>query len=291
MELRPYAVPDDLDDALELLQRAAGEARILAGGTDLMLDLRQGKRSAKTMVDISRLPGLDAIERQHDYISLGARVTHAQAAASPLVREKLPALARACASVGSPQIRNVGTLVGNIVSAQPGADGALALQAYETRVRVVGREGARTMPLAELYLGLGQCCVDSCNEIITHVMVAVPATAQLSAFQRLSQRGTLTLPVVNAAVGLVMDQDGRRVRSARVVVGPVASTPFRSRRAEEILQAAATVPEAFGPAARAAAEESRPRASLLRGGAEYRREMVAVMVRRALEGAWRGRPL
>ncbi|MBN1103721.1 MAG: FAD binding domain-containing protein [Deltaproteobacteria bacterium] len=277
-----YHLAENVREALEALAAAQGEGRIIAGGTDLVIQLRRAGRGAAILVDITRIPGLNRIEKQGNLLVMGALVTHAQAAASPIVRQHITAVAEACAHVGSPQIRNVGTLVGNIVSAQPGADAALALHAFDTQVRVAGRAGVRTMALPDLYEGLGLCCIDSCRELITHLIVPLPQEECGSAFERLSQRRTLTLPVVNTAVSIALSENTKKIQKARVVVGPVSSTPFRASEAEEILQGSEPTMEAFGRAARAAAEESRPRASLLRGGKEYRQNMVEVMVRRAL---------
>jgi CO/xanthine dehydrogenase FAD-binding subunit len=282
MSSSEYYLAKDLEDALAVVDGAKGEARIIAGGTDLVLQLRRGERIAKVLVDITAIQGLDRIERQGDTLLLGALVTHAQAAASPLVKEHLPALAEACAHVGSPQIRNVGTLVGNIVSAQPGADAALSLHVFDTQVRVVGNAGEREIALPDLYEGLGICCVDSCKELITHLRVRLSPERSGSAFERLSQRATLTLPVVNAAVSLCLEKSLRRILKVRVFVGPVSSTPFEAVAAESLLAGAEPTVEVFRRAGVAAAEESRPRASRLRGGREYRKKMVEVMVRRAL---------
>jgi CO/xanthine dehydrogenase FAD-binding subunit len=285
-----YHLAESIEDALGALRASSGQGRIIAGGTDLVIQLRRGERSAGVLVDITRIPELHHIEKQGSSLVLGALVTHAQAADSPLLRQYASALAAACASVGSPQIRNVGTLVGNIVSAQPGADAALALHAFDARVRVVGQGGERTMELADLYEGLGLCCVDSCQELITHLIIDLPTAPLCSAFERLSQRDTLTLPVVNTAVSLTLDEKTDHIRKARIVVGPVSATPFRAVQAERILEGEKPHPQLFEEAASRAAQESNPRTSLLRGTSAYRRSMVAVMVRRALVRAFeRGR--
>jgi CO/xanthine dehydrogenase FAD-binding subunit len=291
MNCSHYVLAASIPDALQALTGCHGRARLIAGGTDLVLQQRKHTWNADVLVDITRLPDLDRIELKDGILSLGCLVTHAQAAESKLVREHLPALAEACATVGSPQIRNVGTLVGNVVTAQPGADGALALHAFETRARVHTPREQRLMALPYLYEGLGQCRVNSCQELISHLEVDLSAGPRLSAFERLSQRRALTLPVINTAVSLLMDQDGKGIAQARVVVGPVASTPFRAKEAERILVGQEPSPELWDRAARSAAQESRPRASLLRGGREYRQAMVEVLVRRALDRALNRRSL
>ncbi len=278
-----------LDDALRVLTSANGDARVVAGGTDLVLQQRSGYRKAGVLVDISRIPGLSEISEDNGWLHLGALVTHAQAATSPLVRRYLPALADACSQVGSPQIRNMGTLVGNIVSAQPGADAALALHAFDAQVIVRESVGIRTMELAALYEGVGLCCIDSTREVITGLKINMYDGNMGSAFERLSQRGTLTLPVINVAVALRMNGGAQTIDDARVVVGPVSPRPFRSFSAEKLLCGAAPSVERFTAAGKTAAEESNPRQSVLRGSREYRQAMVAVLVRRGLERAAGGR--
>lgn len=289
MNCNEYLMPASIDEALAALGRGAGRARVIAGGTDLVLDQRHGRKDAEVLVDITRLPGLTDIAFNNGILSIGCLVTHAQAAGSDLMRAHLPAVAEACATVGSPQIRNVGTLVGNVVSAQPGADAALALHAFPTRAVVHTPDGVHSVDLPELYAGLGQCTLDSCQEIISHLEVDLSAGPRPSAFERLSQRRTLTLPVVNTAVSLLLDASGWNIAQALVVVGPVAAVPFRSAKAEEVLTAGLPSPDLWREAGRAAALDSRPRASLLRGGSEYRQAMVEVLVSRALARAWERR--
>ncbi|MGB5934040.1 MAG: FAD binding domain-containing protein, partial [Anaerolineae bacterium] len=152
-----YLFPASLDEALEMLEAHGGEARIIAGGTDLVLQSQRGQCPAKVMVDITRIPGLDHIEERDAVIYIGAQVTHGGVAASPLIRSRAGVLVEACGSVGGPQIRNVGTLVGNVVNALPAADGAIALFALDAEVEVAERAGRRWTPIATLYAGVGLC--------------------------------------------------------------------------------------------------------------------------------------
>jgi CO/xanthine dehydrogenase FAD-binding subunit len=288
MDWEAYFLPGSLQEALGILEEKQGAARILAGGTDLVLQQRRRRNKAKMLVDISRIPGLSQIVKHGDTIHIGANCTHAQAAESPLLKQYLPALSCACSQIGSPQIRNMGTLVGNIVSAQPGADAALALHAFHTSVTVAGFAGAREMSLIDLYAGLGLCCVDSTRDLITAISITLPKKRMLNAFERLSSRGTLTLPVVNTGVCLELNDDDS-VALGRIAIGPVSPKPFRALKAESFLEGKPLTSEVFQKAAEMAAEESRPRDSLLRGSREFRQAMVSVMVRRALMRASHGR--
>jgi len=279
-----YLFPQSVEETLEMLHVHGGEARIIAGGTDLALQSQGGRVQARVMVDITRIPGLDHIEERDGYVYIGARVTHAQVAASPLVRSRGGVLAEACGSVGGPQIRNVGTLVGNVVNALPAADGAIGLTALDAEAEVAERKGWRWIPMAELYAGVGRCTVDSCEAMITQLRFRALGDGDGSAFDRLAKRKALILPILNA--GVVVGVEDGTVQRARVAIGPVATTPFVATDAAEWLIGKGTADAAAAAeAARLAAQAAEPRYSLLRGSAEYRKSMVEVLVRRALSRA------
>lgn len=278
-----YFSPASVQEVLEILQSYKGEARIIAGGTDLVPELKKQTRKVKCLVDISRIEELQKIEQDSDNIKVGAGVTHSQVASSKLIREQAAVLAEAAFAVGSPLIRNQGTIVGNVVNAQPAADTAVALFALEAKAEVVANNGTRLVPIEELYQDVGVSKVDSGAEIVTALHFKSLRNNQGSVFVRLAQRKALALPMLNVAV-VVTVQDGH-FEEARIVIAPVAPAPFRSRKAEATLKGAFIGSDSINRAAEAAAGEAQPRDSALRGSAEYRREMVKVLVRRALEQA------
>ena len=278
-----YLFPATVQEALEMLAAHGGQARIIAGGTDLVLQSQRGQRAATVMVDITRIPGLDGIEEHEDYVTIGCQATHAQIAASPLIHQKAEVLALACGSVGGPQTRNVGTLVGNVVNALPAADGAVALFALEAEVEVADAEGRRWLPIAAMYAGVGKCTIDPCVQMVTAIRFRPLSNGWASAYQRLANRKALALPILNAAV-VVGLEDGV-CSEVRIAVGPVAPTPFRAREAEAALVGQPPTPEAVVRAARLAADAANPRDSALRGSRDYRKAMVEVLVRRALTQA------
>ncbi|MBU0494678.1 MAG: FAD binding domain-containing protein [Chloroflexi bacterium] len=283
MNLEAYLFPSSVDEALDMLNEHRGHSQIIAGGTDLVLQARSGKSQATVLVDITRIPGLDAIAERDGYIVLGAQVTHAQAMRSLLIQQRAGVLAQACSTVGGPQIRNVGTLVGNVVNALPAADSAVALFALDAELEIVDADGRQWQPIASLYQGVGLCSLDRCGQVVTAIRFRPLPDDAGSAFERLAKRRALTLPVLNAAA--VVDLDDGRFRQTRIAVGPVASTPFRATAAEEALAGQPATPEAIAQAAQLAARDAQPRDSLLRGGKEYRTDMVKVLVRRALTRA------
>ena len=278
-----YLFPQSVEETLGVLHAHEGEARIIAGGTDLALQSQGGRVQARVMVDITRIPGLDHIEERNGYVYVGATVTHAQVAASPLIRSRGGVLAEACGSVGGPQIRNVGTLVGNVVNALPAADGAIGLTALDAEAEVAELKGSRWVPLAELYAGVGRCTVDSCAAMITQLRFRALGDGDGSAFERLAKRKALILPILNAGVAVGLENG--TVQRARVAIGPVATTPFVATDAAEWLIGQAGDAAAAAEAASLAAQAAQPRYSLLRGSAEYRKSMVEVLVRRALSRA------
>ncbi|MBA7671957.1 Carbon monoxide dehydrogenase medium chain [subsurface metagenome] len=278
-----YSSPKSVQEALEILQSCKGQARIIAGGTDLIPELKEQTRKVKCLVDIVGIEPLKKIEQDGDNIKIGAGVTHSDVASSKLIRKKAAVLAEAASAVGSPLIRNQGTVVGNVVNAQPAADTAVALSALEAKAEITFVGGVRLIPLDELYEGIGVSKIDSTSEIVTSLHFKSLTNDQGSAFDRLARRKALALPMLNVAV-VVTVQNGR-FEEARIMVAPVAPMPFRARRAEAALRGTATSLDSINKAAGLAAVEAQPRDSQLRGSAEYRKEMVKVLVRRALEQA------
>jgi len=276
-----YLTPATLDEAVEALGRHAGRARLVAGATDLLLELERGQRPGiDTLIDVSRLPGLDRIDLTEDgWIRLGPLVTHNHVAGSPLIQERALALARACWEVGAPQIRNRATVAGNVITASPANDSIPPLMALEAVVTLrSAAAGERRVPLAEFYTG-GRQTVMRPDEMLTEIAFPAPPPATRSAFLKLALRRVQAISVVNAAVVLTLD--GRRVVRASIALGSVAPTIIRAPQAEAFLVGQALTPEGAQRAGEIAAGEARP-IDDLRGSAAYRREMVGVCVRRAL---------
>jgi carbon-monoxide dehydrogenase medium subunit len=285
MEWEEYLVPATLEEALEALERYGGGARVLAGGTDVVPLGRKGGMGLKAAVDITRLPGLSEIRLDGETIRIGALVTHAEVAKSPLIRDKATALAEGASRLGSPQTRNIGTVAGNVVNAQPGADSVIPLLALDASVTVRSRRGERTVPLTELFTGVGTSTIDSTREIVTEISFPSLQDNEVSAATRLAKRKGLALPILTAAVVVRVDAAHRVFTGARIAVGPVATTPFRCKGAEELLTGSAVGAEAVKRAAADAAKAANPRTSLVRGSADYRKAMVAVLVERSLDTA------
>jgi carbon-monoxide dehydrogenase medium subunit len=285
MKWETYLVPASLDEALRMLADHEGQARVIAGGTDLIPQLKAKERAVKCLVDVSRLAELKGIHGQDGVIRIGAGVTHKQIAASPLLQETAAALAEGAAAVGSPQIRYMGTVGGNIVNAQPAADTAIPLLALDAEVEIASDDGVRRQPLGDLYERPGVSKVDASADIVVAVRFGALHGTRGSAFARLAKRRSLSLPILNAAAVVVLGGEGSLFENVRLALGPVAITPFRAQKAEEALRGQPVDGEAVVEALAVASEEAQPRTNPLRGSAEYRREMVKVLLGRALERA------
>jgi carbon-monoxide dehydrogenase medium subunit len=311
MKWEEYLVPASLEEALAVLEERQGQARVIAGGTDLIIQLKNKEVTARCLVDVTNLEELKGIELEDGFIRIGACVTHHEVACSSLIRERAAALAEGASQVGSPQIRNMGTVGGNIVNAQPAADTAIPLLALEAEVEVATATGTRREPLGGIYMGPGQCTVDPTAEILTAVRFRALGPNQGSAFERLAKRKALSLPILNAAAVVTLS-DGIResgnqgsgnlvsrppdhsfphysfpdhFKEVRLAVGPVAPTPFRPRQAEEALRGAAIEAQVIAAALELAVQEAQPRTNPVRASQEYRREMVKVLLRRSIERA------
>jgi CO/xanthine dehydrogenase FAD-binding subunit len=281
--LQDYLIPETVEQALSHLQSGKGRARVVAGGTDLLLDLAEGKKEAGVLVDLTRIPGLQEITIEDETIRIGAAVTHNQVAKSKLIQEKALVLARAARSVGSLQIRNTATVVGNVVNAQPAADTAVALVALGAVAEVVSPSGKEYIPVEKLYAGVGKSFLDSTSQIVTRIQFPALLKNQGSAYERLEQRKALALPMLNVAV--VVSLADNRFQWARIVMAPVGPGPVRATEAEAVLTGADVSLGNIEKAAAAARAQANPRSSALRGSREYRLEVLPVLVRRALEAA------
>jgi carbon-monoxide dehydrogenase medium subunit len=285
MKWEEYLVPTSLEEALAILKERREQARVIAGGTDLIIQLKKKEVTARCLVDVTNLDELKGIVLEEGFIRIGACVTHQELASSGLIRERAAALAEGASQVGSPQIRHVGTVGGNIVNAQPAADTVVPLMALEAEVKVASLEDTRWDPLGGLCVGPGQCTVDSTAEILTSVRFRALGPNQGSAFERLAKRKALSLPILNAAAVVTLNGGGDTFQEVRLAVGPVGPTPSRALNAEQALRGAAVEAQTIAAALELAAQEAQPRSNPLRGSQDYRQEMVKVLLRRSVERA------
>lgn len=276
--------PAGLAEALGLLADFGGEAKILAGGTDLLVHLKHKRLKPAHLVSLEAVGGLSEVSANGE-VTVGARTTIARLMEDPVVREHGGVLAQAAGNLGSPLIRNRATLGGNLASARPAADTAPPLMALRARVVLKSRSGEREVPLDEFFQGPGQSVLRP-DEILTGVRFPKPPAGSGGGYQKLGLRKSMEIGLVNSAVQLTLDDDGRTIRAARVVLGSVAPTPIRSLQAEEALIGAPATQKTLVRAARAAVGDSCAITDF-RATIDYRCQMVEVLTRRALETAIR----
>ncbi len=279
-----YLFATSPEEASAAAARLGAAARIVAGGTDLSVAMRNGQNEVTTLVDVSRIPSLQKIEEQGDEIWIGAAVSYARIIESPLLREKTPLLVQAAQEVGSVQIRNLGTLGGNLATASPAGDGIPALMSLGAEVVLAGRRGRRRVPITEFFTWVRQTVMGK-DEIIEAVLVSPQPQSSVGVFMKHGLRRAHAISVVNAA--LLLDIQDGMVADARISLGAVAPTVFRATEAERALVGHSLTPSRMEKAADLAMAASRP-IDDIRGTADYRRHMVGVLVRRGLEKIARG---
>jgi CO/xanthine dehydrogenase FAD-binding subunit len=280
-----YCIPSSLQEALTQLKGLERKGRVIAGGTDLIPELKDEPKPDKVLIDISRIPDLKEISLRNNILTIGSAVTHTSLERSTMVWQKATALAEGAKSVGSTQIRNQGTVGGNVVSALPAGDVAVGLVAFESLVEGSSIDGTRLEErILDLYKGLGLSRIDPTKEIITRFKITLPARGSYgSSFMRLSKRKALSLPILNCAVVVLLEQE--TVTDCRIVVAPVAPIPFRAHSAEELLIGKEVSNGLIEQVAREASAKADPRDSIFRGSMGYRKEMVRVLVQRGLAKA------
>jgi carbon-monoxide dehydrogenase medium subunit len=280
-----YEMPTSVEEALQVLARFDGQAQLIAGGTDLIIELQEGRHTIDCLVDVTRIPGLDQIEQRDEWITIGPNVTFRQIKESPLLNDQARALAEAAGTVGALQIQTVATLAGNVASSLPAADGSVALLALDAEVQVTSLAGRDWHPVDELFLGPGKSAVDPTRQMITSIRFPSPQGRHGSAWERIGRRRALVLPILNCAASVVLDAECLTVKRARVGLGPVAPVPFRARETEAYLAGKPASEETFEQAAQIAAAEAKPRTSVLRASKEYRTRVLPVLVRQSLARA------
>jgi carbon-monoxide dehydrogenase medium subunit len=281
-----YLQPKTIEEAVQALAGATGPVRLVAGGTDLLLDLQQGRTPpVETLVDISAIPDLASLETRGAELFIGAGVPLSRVAAAPLVRQHAQALHEAASLIGGPQVRNAGTLGGNVAHALPAADGSIALHALGAEVETAGPGGRRRTPIASLYLGPGRSTL-AADELLVGFYLPLGQAGQGSAFRRVMRPQGVALPVLNLAVWVAQSRAGGRetIAAVQIAIGPAGPTPQRATAAEAALRGQA--PEAGLAAAQAALRSLPFRTSPQRATAEYRRHLAGILLAETLAAAW-----
>jgi carbon-monoxide dehydrogenase medium subunit len=296
-----YLKPKTLDEALSLLNQHSKKAAIIAGGTDVMVMIRQKTMSPGVLISLRGIPGLDQIEYD-GALRIGAMVTHRALEKSGLIRKEFSALADAVDALGSIQIRNVATIGGNICTAAPSADTATPLLVLEAQVKIKSLKEEKTLPIQEFFMGPGETILKK-GEIVTELIIPKPLPNTGSAYWKHQRRLALDLPILGVSALLTLDkgtvscsdmlcttspissilhameEDELICKDVKIALGVVAPIPIRAIKAENLLRGKKVSDELLEEVAETAAQEAQPR-DTIRGEAWYRRDMIRVLVRR-----------
>jgi CO/xanthine dehydrogenase FAD-binding subunit len=280
-----YLLSHSVDEALRLLSESTGQACILAGGSDLLLELQQGIHPpVKLLVDVTEIGEMCALEIREGALFIGASVTLSRLAHSGLVKQHAQALADAAGLMANPQVCNVATLGGNVAHALPAADGSISLLALEAQAEVASLDGRHMLPLQDIFRGPGISNLDPVHQLLVGFYLPLCQPWQASAFtRRVNPQGT-ALALLNAAVWLQREED--KISDIRIVIGPSGPVPSRMFNAEKTLIGHSPSPQVRALALEELLEEARFRTSPHRATANYRQHMADVLLDEALTTAW-----
>jgi xanthine dehydrogenase FAD-binding subunit len=280
-----YVLAGSVDEALQALANAGGIARPIAGGTDLLLDLQQGRYCLiHTLVDITQIPELSCLELRGNSLFIGAGVPVSQIVRHPLVRFHAPAVVEACSLIGGPQVRNTATLGGNVAHALPAADGMISLVAMDAQVEVASADGRRRQPILSLFKGPGQSTLKTDREILTGFYLPLRQPGQASAFQRVMRPQGVALPILNLAASL--ERADGRFQNVRIAVGPAGPVPKRALDVEAFLQGKPCETQVLEEAAALLRSTMSFRTSARRATSDYRFHLSGVLLRDVLTTAF-----
>jgi carbon-monoxide dehydrogenase medium subunit len=277
-----YLEPESIEETLAMLRRYYRKSKIIAGGTDLMLQVRYTQVKPEYVVDITRIPGLDYIAFDDQQgLRLGALTTIRALETSVELQKKYPIISQAASQLGSVAIRNVATVGGNLCNALPSAETSQALVALSAQVRIIGPGGERTIPLEGFFTGVGKTLLQP-DELLLEILIPQLAPHTSGTYIKHSPRGPIDLAIVNITVLMTMEPDHKVCRDAKIVLGAVSPTPLRARKAENVLKGKRVDGALIDRAAQVASDEAHPRHGSIRGSFEYKKEMVRVLTGRAI---------
>ncbi len=277
-----YYKPETIEEAISLLDEFE-EAKVIAGGTDLIPLIRDGKYTPQKMVDISFIDELKFVREEGGYIKIGAATTHSDILNSKILNEKANVLVQAVKNLGSPQIRNLGTIGGNLCNASPAADTAPPLLVLEAELLIQGSKGERRIPVKDFFLGPGKTILKR-NEILREIHIPSEAGKMKGAFLKLGRREAHTLSIVCTAVLLKANTEFEDIR---IALGAVAPTPIRAKETESYLRGKEVTEKKIDEGTEIVKKEVKPITDV-RGTKEYRTEMSKVFVKRAINKALKG---
>jgi len=280
-----YRKPTSIEETIDDLSNSPPPFALIAGGTDLLLELKQMHRpSVHTLIDVSEVSEMNLIELRGDELFIGAAIPINRLLSSSLLQEHATALIESCKLVAGPQVRNMATLGGNVAHALPAADGTIALTALGAEVEIADRNGLQRRPIEKCFSGPGISAIDKSCEIITGFYIPQAFMGQGSCFKRIMRPQGVALPILNCAVWVLRSQD--MVSDVHIVVGPGGPVPFRATLAENALINLPYNDENISQAIPQLLEDATFRTSPHRATAEYRRFIVVDLFKKTLTAAW-----
>ena len=276
-----YLEPETVEEAVEFLSRYGDKVKVLAGGTDLLISMKKRRISPQCVVYIKSIPELDYINySQEAGLRIGALATHSAIADSPVVRDKFELLATACGKVGTPQVRNMGTIGGNICQGGPSQDSIPPLLVLEAKLKLVSLQSERIVPIDEFFIAPFKTALQEA-ELLTEIQIPIPPPRSAGCYKWFTKITTVDETLVGVAVLMSLDSSDDICSDLRIGLCSVAPTHIRARQAEEVLRGKEIDNGLIEQVAQVAAEEAKPRSR-----ADYRRRMTKVLVAEAINETW-----
>lgn len=280
-----YRQPSSISEAIEDLLNAPSPALPIAGGTDLLLDMRQGRHEpAQTLIDLTSIPEMNLIEDRGEFLYIGACVPINRIISNPSVQKNAQALVEACELIAGPQVRNTATLGGNVAHALPAADGTIAMVALDALAEIANQSGLRKLPFKELFLGPGKSVIDPTSELIAGFYISLTTKRQASAFKRIMRPQGVALPILNCAVWV--DRKEEIIKDVRIAVGPGGPVPFRATEAEKSLRGQTYGEDLLDEALGRILSQGSFRTSPRRATSDYRKHILANLFKETFNQAW-----
>ncbi len=280
-----YIQPKNLSEAMDAFAHAPRPLAPIAGGTDLLLDLQQGRHfPVQTLMDVTGISEMLRLEIRDDMLFVGAGIPVNRIVADPLTARHAQALVEAGSLIAGPQVRNVATLGGNVAHALPAADGTIALLALDAQAEIASATGTRLVPLKELFLGPGKSSLKHGEELLVGFHLPLQKNNQDSCFKRIMRPQGVALPILNCAAWL--ERQNNIVKDIRIAVGPGGGTPFHATEAENILRGQIFNQESLNHALESLLSQANFRTSPRRASADYRQHIVDGLFRDVLVTAW-----
>jgi CO/xanthine dehydrogenase FAD-binding subunit len=277
--------PASIEDALKLKKNHGNDARLMAGGTDVLVLLKKKVISTETIISLLQIKNLSQIKENGKEIVIGACATMAQLSESPVIQEKFGALKLSCDNLGSHLIRNRATIGGNCCNASPAGDTMPSLMIYDAKVIIESTDGKREIPIKDFFKGPGITDL-AAHEILTGFKLPIPPKNSGAHYIQLGKRQSSEINVVNVGSFLEYDPDTKTIINSRIALGSVAATPIRAQKAEALIKGKSAVTDTFYAAGETARKEDCKPIDDFRGSAAYRQAMIGVLTKRTLQAAF-----